>query len=589
VGGAVPARGLQAGAQHLSGTQPAELPPKLISVRVVPDVAGIDKTFDYLAPAGTPLGALVRVTLNGRRIGAWVVAVDVAPPEGVALRPVNKVTGLGPARDVIELAEWAARRWAGRLSVLLKTASPPVAVRGLPPAAPARPPMHADVTLPGGLRSVVRVPPGADTFPLVAAAAARGSALVLAPSVAAAAMVGARLRRAGVPVAVVPRDWARAAAGGSVVVGARAGAWAPVPDVAAVVVLDAHDEAYQEERVPTWDAWVVAAERARRAGVPCVLVSPTPLLEQLAWGELVVPGRSEERAGWAMLEVVDRREEDPRAGLFSTRLVDALRGGGRVVCVLNRKGRARLLACASCGELARCERCGSALEQATGGEGLHCRACGLDRPVVCAACGSLRFKNLRAGVSRVREELAALAGEAVGEVTAESDDGDVPATRVVVGTEAALHRVDRADLVAFLDMDQELLAPRFRAAEQALGLLARASRLVGGRAGRVLVQTRVPHHEVLDAALHADPGRLVAVEQERRAALSLPPFTALAALSGEGSGDFAAKLPSHVQVIDEGDGRWLVRAPSPDVLSGALAATPRPAGRLRIEVDPRRV
>jgi primosomal protein N' (replication factor Y) len=564
---------------------------------VVPDVAGIDKTFDYLAPAGTPVGALVRVTLNGRRIGAWVVALDVAPPEGVALRPINKVTGLGPSADVIALADWAAWRWAGRPSVLLKTASPPMAVRGLPPGAPRRPPMHAAVDLPPGPRTVVRLAPAADPYPWVEAAAARGAALVLAPSVAVAGLLGARLRRAGVPVAVVPRDWARAAAGGSVVVGARAAAWAPVPDLAAVVVLDAHDEAYQEERVPTWDAWVVGAERARRAGVPCVLVSPTPLLEQLAWagdGGLVAPSRPEERAGWAMLDVVDRRQEDPRSGLFSARLVDALRGGGRVVCVLNRKGRARLLACASCGELGRCERCGSALEQVAGGaDRLHCRACGLDRPVVCAACGSVRFKNLRAGVSRVREELAALAGEPVDEITAESEsvDGGPPMSRVVVGTEAALHRVDAADVVAFLDMDQELLAPRFRAAEQALGLLARASRLVGGRAGRVLVQTRVPHHEVLDAALHADPGRLAAVEQERRAALSLPPFTALAALSGEGSGDFAAKLlgAAGIEVIGPDDGRWLVRAPSHAVLGDALAATPRPAGRLRIEVDPRRV
>ena len=36
-----------------------------------------------------------------------------------------------------------------------------------------------------------------------------------------------------------------------------------------------------------------------------------------------------------------------------------------------------------------------------------------------------------------------------------------------------------ADAVAFLDFDQELLAPRYRAAEQALALLARAARLVG--------------------------------------------------------------------------------------------------------------
>ena len=72
--------------------------------------------------------------------------------------------------------------------------------------------------------------------------------------------------------------------------------------------------------------------------------------------------RTVERAGWPFVDVVDRRKEDPRrADLYSPRLVDLIRSGRRVVCVLNRKGRISLLACAACGELARCERCGAAV------------------------------------------------------------------------------------------------------------------------------------------------------------------------------------------------------------------------------------
>ena len=93
--------------------------------------------------------------------------------------------------------------------------------------------------------------------------------------------------------------------------------------------------------------------------------------------------------------------------------------------------------------------------------------------MVCANCGAVALRNVRAGVARAREELEALAGEPVAEITAKTV-GD-PGTRVVVGTEAALHHVRApVGVVAFLDFDQELLAPRYRAAEQALGLLARA-------------------------------------------------------------------------------------------------------------------
>ncbi|MGI8684842.1 MAG: hypothetical protein ACR2MO_07105, partial [Acidimicrobiales bacterium] len=397
-----------------------------------------------------------------------------------------------------------------------------------------------------------------------------------------------RLRGDGVPVALVPRDWARAAAGGSVVVGARAAAWSPPPALASVVVVDAHDEAYREERSPTWNAWEVAAERARRAGVPCVLLSPCPTLEQLAWGDLVTPSRADERAGWPVVEIVDQRNADPRAGLYSGRVVALVRGGGRVACILNRKGRAQLLACAACGGLLRCEHCEGGLAQADDGDGLRCRRCGRTRAAVCQTCGAARLRRLRPGVTRVREDLEALAGRPVAEVTGASDD--VPGAGVIVGTEALLHRLGAADAVVFLDFDQELLAARFRAAEQALALLARAARLVGGRdgGGRMVVQTRVPGHEVLRAAVHADAGRLAGVELGRRAELRLPPLTALAVVSGDAT-DFVAALGPQVEVLGPSEGRWLVRAPDHGTLSGALADVPRTGARLRVEVDPARV
>ncbi|MGH9226517.1 MAG: hypothetical protein ACRD2W_22645, partial [Acidimicrobiales bacterium] len=393
-------------------------------------------------------------------------------------------------------------------------------------------------------------------------------------------------------------------AGDCTVVGARAAAWAPVPCLAAAIVLDEHDEVYQEERAPTWNARDVVIERARRARVPCVLTSPCPSLAVLAVARLVRPGRPEERCGWPLIEVIDRRADPPGSGLYSKRVVDVVREAGpdaRVVCVLNRKGRAVLLACGACGELARCEVCEGALETTTafgprkpaGGQALRCRRCGAEQPPVCRWCGAERVKALRIGVTRAREELELLAGHPVAEITAESEPGPLPAASVLVGTVAVLHRVAGAHAVVFLDFDQELLAPRYRAAEEALALLARAGRLVGGRdggRGRVLVQTRTPAHEAIDAALHGDPVRLAVVEAARRAALRLPPETALARLSGPGAPELAAALARHmgVEVLGPAGDRWLVRAGDHRTLCEALAAAQRPSGRVRVEVDPLR-
>ena len=589
----------------------AELPlpnprPEGRVVRVLVDEPAIDKAFDYLVPDAfggqVRVGDRVRVALGPRRVGGWVVEVGVEPPVGIDLRPLARWSGRGPGPDLIELARWAAWRWAGRPASFLRTASPERNVAGLPPAAPVPAPrsavdprdrLHrlAEDALGRG-RAVLRLPPAVDPGVVALAAARRGHALVLCPTAPAAAAVARTLQRAGVRVAGLPRGWALGAAGATVV-GTRAAAWAPVGGLAAVVVVDEHDEAHQQEQAPTWHARDVALERAYRAGVPCVLTSPCPSLEALAESPVLVPSRADERAGWPVVDVVDMRREDPRTGLLPPALVRVLRSGHRVLCVLNRTGRARLLACRACGELARCERCDAAVSQPDDDE-LRCARCGASRPVVCAACGATRMKALRQGVTRVRDEIEALVGEPVAEVTgARPADGDAGLTRVVVGTEALLHQVGAADVVAFLDFDQELLAPRYRAAEQAFGLVARAARLVGGKAGggRLVLQTFIPRHEVVQAALHADPARVAAAERDRRELLRFPPTTALAEVSGAAAPAFVDALgaPPGVEVIGPADGRWLVRAPDHAALCDALARTARPPGRLRVAVDPPRV
>ena len=547
------------------------------------------------------VGDRVRVVLHGRRVGGWVVAADVDPPPGVALRPLAKWSGRGPTPELIELAEWAAWRWAGRPASLLRTASPDRVVTGLPARAAARRPLPplgraadrevmAALSAAGSPALLLRLPPAAPVDPVVLAAASLGNALVLCPTAASARSVGAVLRGAGVPTAVHPRDWALGAAGATVV-GTRAAAWAPVGGLAAIVVIDEHDEAHRQEQAPTWHARDVALERARRAGVPCVMTSPCPSLEALDAARLLPPSRADERAGWPVVDVIDMRRQDPRTGLLPAVLVRLLRSDRRVLCVLNRTGRARLLACKPCGELARCERCDAAVAQP--GDELVCARCGTVRPAVCASCGASRLRTLRPGVTRVRAEIAALIGEPVDEVTAASGGPDVPRSRVIVGTEATLHQVERADAVAFLDFDQELFAPRYRAAEQALGLLARAARVVRGKAGggRLVVQTHVPRHEVVQAALNADPSRVASAERDRRTQLRFPPVTAMAEVSGAAAEAFVGALGGSlgVEILGPADGRWLVRAPDHRTLCDVLAATPRPPGRLRVAVDPPRV
>ncbi|MGD9997902.1 MAG: hypothetical protein AB7L17_05125 [Ilumatobacteraceae bacterium] len=569
---------------------------------VLPDVTGLDKSFDYLVPADlrevVRVGSMVRVPLAGRRIGGWITRLGMTDIPIDRLVPIAKWSGHGPSAEIVDLAEWAAERWgADRVRPLLVVASPANMVRALPSARSSRisPPGPALGAAVAGLLEqgggVVRTSPSDDVVPMLIGIAARGPLLVVHPAAHGAGVVAARLRGAGLRVALLPDDWAAAAGGAAdVVVGTRNAIWASMPDVGAIVVLDEHDDALQDERTPTWHVREVAIERARRRGVPCVLVSPCPTVTALHWSgkRWLHPTFADERAGWPVVQVIDRSAGAPwQRSLLTSELIAHLRDPRQqVVCVHNTPGRSRLLACRSCRSLLVCERCEAAVEQPDG-DTLHCRRCGTDRPPVCQHCGSSALANVRPGVARLRDELEAAANRPVVAVTGESSL-DVAEAGVYVGTEAVLHRVGHADVVAFLDFDAELLAPRYRAFEQAMVLLVRAARLLGPRdeGGRLLVQTFSPRHPVIDAALFADPGRLTRLDASRRRDLGLPPFQALARVSGAGAEEFVATVG--LDTAPDGDA-YLVRADTWDALGSALASTPRPKGaRLRIEVDPAR-
>ncbi len=552
----------------------------------------------------------MRVPLHGRRVRGWVVDADVEQPEATDLREVLAVSSAGPPPDVVELCRWAAWRWAGPLATFLRAATAPNLITSLVAPEPETavypgPPLE-------GRQVEVVAPRGAVPVPL----APEGSTIVIDPSATRAAVLARRLHAEGREVvtlgsehsdAVRTAHWARARAGACVVIGGRSAVWAPVPDLAAVVVLDEGDEALEDERAPTWNARDVAFERAVRHGAAVRVLTPAPTVDAIVAvspPSVTTPSRS-----WPRVDVVDQRDEEPGHGLLSAALADALRHtvdrGARAVCVLNRRGRARLLACRTCHELARCEVCGATVEQTASpseGAGFRCAQCGSTRPQVCLHCHGATFRAVRPGITRVRDDLAALLPRTdVGSVDAATDE--VPDVPVLIGTEAVLHRVgDPVGLVAYLELDQELLAPRARAAEQALWLLVRGARLLGDpsprEGGRLLLQTRMPDHEVVQAVRHGDPMHVVTAEIPRRQALGFPPFGGLAEARGAAdavAAACAAVAAAGVTVLGPvADGSSaLLRSPSVGELCDALARpgveAARAKGRLRIDVDPRRI
>jgi primosomal protein N' (replication factor Y) len=592
--------------------------------RVLPDLPAVDRAFDYLVPDElvdrVHVGTIVRVSLHGRRVRGWVLELDAEAHTPLdRMLPLRAVVSAGPPPDLVDLSAWAAWRWAGPRVAFLRAASPPnvVTETAMPECeAAVFPTSEPPIDLFDAWPRVVRWPPAASREELVRTLVApEGSTIVIAPDPREASALSATLESEGRHVVILRGDhsdasrtamWDAARRGACVVLGGRVAALAPVPDLTAAIVLDDLDEALEEERAPSWHALELVAERVRRADGRLDVISPAPGAHATAAGAMfAAPSREVERRGWARLDIVDVRDEAPGHALLSSTLADSLHrtlgGGGRAICVLNRRGRARLLVCRACGEVARCPECEAAVQEVE--DMLACPRCGHRQVAVCQLCGSAGLRARRLGVLKLREHVAALVPQAR-VVAVESGSAPMPAFDVAIGTEAVLHRApehpDRPiRLVAFLDFDQELLAPRYRAEEQALWLLVRASRLVGvrGPGGVVLTQTRMPEHPVVVAARDGYPLPVLDADLVRRRTLQYPPFGGLAEVSGQNAAvDTACAVleqATALTVFGPASGRALVRAPSVDDLCDALASADlsgaRALGRVRVDVDPRRV
>ena len=516
---------------------------------MVPEVSGIDKVFDYLVPESlvprVGRGTRVRIDLNGRRVGGWVVDIgsaDLRTDVQVDINrlvPIVSVSGDGVEPDVVSLTQWMSQHWFGSWRATLNSASAPrMRGRDVNPRHGQNPTIPDDevstatrelVSRGGG---VLMVPPLASALHVVAELARDGSVLVVCPTQRMAAMGAAALRRRGFTTALVPDDWDAAKSGVDIVIGARSAVLAPCAGLSSIVVIDEHDELHHEERAPTWNAPEVARERARRANVPCVLTSPVPSAAVMRTEKDV--GRvSLGESQWPAISVVNLDDVPVSGSLLSTELLESATTPGRTtVCVLNTKGKARLIACKSCRAVQACGECSSLLTQSDDGV-LFCGRCKTEAGSVCVSCGRTSFVVPRGGVSQLVTQVVQSTRNPVVEVTAESDDTWTKGS-VFIGTEAVLYRIPAADVVVFADIDRDLGAPRITASREVLSLVARAARIVGAK-GRVVIHTRQPQHLLLQALAATDPSTALLDWMQKdiaqRQAFSLPPFSSMVRVS----------------------------------------------------------
>jgi primosomal protein N' (replication factor Y) len=353
-------------------------------------------------------------------------------------------------------------------------------------------------------------------------------------------------------------QWKRIRSGEShIVVGTRSAVFAPVSDLALIVVDEEHDHSYKQEEMPRYHARDVAVMRAKMCNATVVLGSATPSLETYHNGVrgkyrlLELPERIEKRP-LPEVEILDMREEFHRTKkdeVLSRKLVEEigerLSRHEQVMVLLNRRGYSAFVLCRDCGESVHCKNCAISMTYHKREHRLVCHYCGYMRPApkTCPKCGSEFVQYLGTGSEKLEQLLHGMFPQArISRLDRDTvrgrDDFERMLTALhageidlLVGTQmiAKGHDVANVTLVGVVASDAALSFPDFRAAERTFQLLTqvagRAGR--GDAAGKVVLQTFFPDHYAIQFAAAHDYRGFYEKEIRFRSWMHYPPFSAV--------------------------------------------------------------
>ena len=258
------------------------------------------------------------------------------------------------------------------------------------------------------------------------------SAILLVPEIGLTPAVAADLNQVfGNEVAILhsalsarerTEQWHRIKRGETrVVVGTRSAVFAPVSDLALIIVDEEQDSSYKQEETPRYHARDVAVMRAKMANAAVVLGSATPSLESYfnakknKYALLELPDRVEQRP-LPEVEIIDMRQEFQETGheqVISRKLAQEIRERleqkEQVMVLLNRRGYSPVVLCRTCGKTLECKNCAIALTHHKRTHRMECHYCGYMAPVpkACIHCGSEYVYFLGTGSEKLEESYEA--------------------------------------------------------------------------------------------------------------------------------------------------------------------------------------
>ena len=348
-------------------------------------------------------------------------------------------------------------------------------------------------------------------------------------------------------------QWKRIRAGDAkVVVGTRSAVFAPCETTGLIILDEEQEHSYKSENTPRYNAKEVAVWRGAKDSALVLLGSATPSIESMyraKSGAYRLYTLNERYNGKPLpkVDIIDMREELELGNDLSLSvplreaMADTRDAGKQTILLLNRRGNSRALVCVDCRETPECPRCSVRLTYHSVNNRLMCHHCGHSQPVPrrCPACGG-PLKTIGTGTQKVQAELNRLfpdmevdrmdadtvsAVNTHEKILSHFQEEKVP---VLIGTQMVAKGLNlpNVTLVGVLDADLSLYTGGYRAGETTFNMLTQAVGRAGRgtAAGRAVIQTLVPEHQVIRLAAKQDYDGFYDLEIGLRRVQNAPPF-----------------------------------------------------------------
>ena len=346
------------------------------------------------------------------------------------------------------------------------------------------------------------------------------------------------------------REWLSIISGEKkVVLGARSAIFAPVKNLAYIIVDEEHENSYKQDTNPRYNAKYVAIKKAILEDCKVVLGSATPDVESYYLAKknqfhLEILDKRYNDAKLPEIKLVDMKEEENT--FFSRELLKSIREtlirGEQVILLLNRKGYSTMIQCKDCGHIEECEHCSIKLSYYESTKRLKCNYCGREKRFLgkCSKCGSTNLYFGGKGTEQIEEKLREYFNVPIVRVDSETArqkdfyektyfDFLNKKYDIMIGTQMiakGLH-FPNVTLVGVINGDLILSFPDFRASEKTFQLITqvagRAGR--GDKSGKVIIQTYQPENYVMENIKNSDYDKFYEKEIGMRDILEYPPFS----------------------------------------------------------------